>query len=360
MKRAGKLLGALAGVLLVGSVCFSDTMVAQAAKGDLCLDSLSEGVASVLQPEYLSASDLIQETAQSLNLDLLFDFSEEEESSLVMANIKGTLNIRSGPGEQYERVGILYKHCGGVILERKDGWTKLQSGNVIGWCSDQYLLFGKEAEALANDVGKLLATVNTESLRVRKETSMDAEVLRLLPQGEMVEVTEDGDEWLQIVYDGQTGYIAKEFAILNFKIGTGETLEEIRNRQAVEAEKARHKKYSAVDTDEDTIKLLAALIHCEAGGEPYEGQMAVGAVVMNRVRSKAFPNSISGVIYSPGQFTPAMTGKLDRLLESGKIYESCYKAAKEALSGNSNVGDRLFFRRNNGRDGLVIGNHVFY
>ena len=84
MKRAGKLLGALAGVLLVGSVCFSDTMVAQAAKGDLCLDSLSEGVASVLQPESLSASDLIQETAQSLNLDLLFDFSEASKDCLVL------------------------------------------------------------------------------------------------------------------------------------------------------------------------------------------------------------------------------------------------------------------------------------
>ena len=65
MKRAGKLLGALAGVLLVGSVCFSDTMVAQAAKGDLCLDSLSEGVASVFLRESLLASDLFFESAQS-------------------------------------------------------------------------------------------------------------------------------------------------------------------------------------------------------------------------------------------------------------------------------------------------------
>jgi len=81
---------------------------------------------------------------------------------------------------------------------------------------------------------------------------------------------------------------------------------------------------------------------------------------MNRVRSKAFPNSISGVVYAPGQFTPAMTGKLDQVVASGDINESCIKAAKEALSGYSNVADRLFFRRNNGREGLVIGNHVFY
>lgn len=360
MKRASKLLVALAGVLVVGNVCLGDTVVAQAAKGDMCLDSLSAGVASILQPENFSASNLINETAQNLNLDLLFDFSEEEESSLVMANVKATLNIRSGPGEQYGRVGVLYKNCGGTILERRDGWTKMQSGNVIGWCSDKYLLFGKEAEALANDVGKLLATVDTESLRVRQEASLEAEVLGLLPQGEMVEVLEEDEEWLRIDYNGQDGYIAKEFVVLTFKLGTGETIDELNDRQAVEAEKARHKKYSSVSADDDTLTLLAALIHCEAGGEPYEGQVAVGAVVMNRVRSKAFADTISGVIYSPGQFTPAMTGKLDKVLSSGKIYESCFKAAKEALSGTSNVGDRLFFRRNNGRDGLVIGNHVFY
>ena len=113
-------------------------------------------------------------------------------------------------------------------------------------------------------------------------------------------------------------------------------------------------------TDVDTTLLLAALIHCEAGGEPYEGQIAVGAVVMNRVRCPAYPDTIPGVIYASGQFTPAMNGKVDRVLASGKIYPSCIQAAQEVLAGSCNVGDRLHFRRNNGREGLVIGNHVFY
>ena len=106
--------------------------------------------------------------------------------------------------------------------------------------------------------------------------------------------------------------------------------------------------------------LLAALIQCEAGGESYEGQVAVGAVVMNRVRSGAYPNSIHGVIYASGQFTPAMNGKVNARYEAGNIQDSCIKAAEEAISGVSNVGDLTHFRRNNGRDGLVIGNHVFY
>ena len=81
---------------------------------------------------------------------------------------------------------------------------------------------------------------------------------------------------------------------------------------------------------------------------------------MNRVRSGAYPDSIHGVIYASGQFTPAMSGKLNRVYESGNISESCIQAAQDAIAGNSNVGDLTHFRRNNGRDGLVIGNHVFY
>ena len=81
---------------------------------------------------------------------------------------------------------------------------------------------------------------------------------------------------------------------------------------------------------------------------------------MNRVRSSAYPDSIHGVIYASGQFTPALNGKLNTLYESGKIKSSCIQEAKEALRGVYKVGDLTHFRRNNGRDGLVIGNHVFY
>ena len=131
-------------------------------------------------------------------------------------------------------------------------------------------------------------------------------------------------------------------------------------REEAEREAKRHVNYGEYTTDADTTLLLAALIQCEAGGESYEGQVAVGAVVMNRVRSAAYPDSIHGVIYASGQFTPALNGKVNRVYESGRIKESCIQAAQEALSGVSNVGDLTHFRRNNGREGLVIGNHVFY
>lgn len=104
--------------------------------------------------------------------------------------------------------------------------------------------------------------------------------------------------------------------------------------------------------------LLAALIFCEAGGEPYEGQVAVGAVVMNRVRSGIFPNSITEVIYQSGQFGPAITGKLDAVLADGRTTASCYQAAADALAGANPIGEALYF--GNGDYGQLIGNHWFH
>ena len=66
--------------------------------------------------------------------------------------------------------------------------------------------------------------------------------------------------------------------------------------------------------------------------------------------------ALAAIIYCK----PAMSGKVNRVYESGKIKQSCIDAAEEALSGVSNVGDLTHFRRNNGRDGIVIGHHVFY
>ena len=105
--------------------------------------------------------------------------------------------------------------------------------------------------------------------------------------------------------------------------------------------------------------LLAAIIQCEAESEPYEGKIAVGNVVLNRVKSSHFPNTITGVIYAPKQFSPVASGRLAYRLEAG-VNDECIRAATEVLNGK-HITDALFFRRNNGSiSGTVIGNHVFY
>lgn len=105
--------------------------------------------------------------------------------------------------------------------------------------------------------------------------------------------------------------------------------------------------------------LLAAIIQCEAEGEPYEGKIAVGNVVLNRVHSSRFPNTITGVIYAPKQFSPVASGRLAYRLEAG-VNEECIRAATEVLNGK-HITDALFFRRDNGSiSGTIIGHHVFY
>lgn len=355
-------LSALAGLVLALVLALQTDMTAHAGTGSY-LEELRGGVAAVLESDSQSATEILNATARELNLDLeALREDEAETGSLVMADVRDALNVRSDVGQESPKVGKMYKDCGGIILDRRDGWTKLQSGNLIGWASDDYLLFGEDALALANDVGKMIATIDTESLRVRMEPNLEAGIYGLLPKGEIVEVISRDEEtgWVCIDYDGKDGYVSSEYVLTDFLIDSGETLEEIKIREEAEREAKRHVNYGEYTTDADTLLLLAALIQCEAGGEPYEGQVAVGAVVMNRVRSAAYPDSIHGVIYASGQFTPALNGKVNRVYESGRIYASCIKAAEEAISGVSNVGDLTHFRRNNGRDGIVIGNHVFY
>ena len=118
---------------------------------------------------------------------------------------------------------------------------------------------------------------------------------------------------------------------------------------------------SDVNFEEGDRYLLANLIYCEAGGEPYAGQLAVGAVVINRVLSSVYPDTVVGVIYQNKQFSPVASGRLALALAEGKATAACYKAADEAMAGQTNVGNCVYFRTPiDGLTGIQIGGHIFY
>ena len=118
---------------------------------------------------------------------------------------------------------------------------------------------------------------------------------------------------------------------------------------------------SEVQFEESDRYLLANLIYCEAGGEPYAGQLAVGAVVINRVLSSVYPNTVTGVIYQKYQFSPVGSGRLAIAMSQNKATASCYKAADEAMAGQTNVGNCVYFRTPiPGLTGIQIGGHIFY
>lgn len=132
-------------------------------------------------------------------------------------------------------------------------------------------------------------------------------------------------------------------------------------RLAALAAQAAWRDISEVTFAEGDRYLLANLIYCEAGGEPYEGQVAVGAVVINRVLSSKYPNTVTGVIYQNRQFSPVANGRLALALTYNRATASCYRAADEAMSGVTNVGNCLYFRTPiPGLTGISIGGHIFY
>ncbi|WP_162300655.1 cell wall hydrolase [Anaerosacchariphilus polymeriproducens] len=133
--------------------------------------------------------------------------------------------------------------------------------------------------------------------------------------------------------------------------------EQIKKAQAQQAQVGTGAPLSATDSE---LAFLAAIIQCEAEGESYEGQVAVGAVVLNRVRSNLFPNTIIGVIYQAGQFSPVASGRFAVALAKG-ANASCTSAAIDSLAGANPIGSALFFKRNDFvTQGQVIGNHVFH
>ncbi len=127
------------------------------------------------------------------------------------------------------------------------------------------------------------------------------------------------------------------------------------------AAQSKWRDISEVTFEEGDRMLLANLIYCEAGNQPYEGQLAVGAVVINRVLSSVYPNTVVGVIYQNKQFSPVGSGRLALALAEDRATAACYKAADEAMSGQTNVGSCVYFRTPiEGLSGIQIGGHIFY
>ncbi len=140
-------------------------------------------------------------------------------------------------------------------------------------------------------------------------------------------------------------------------------IEEIRRREQEEKERKEReererKEREAAQLQSQYQELMASIIFCEAGNQPYEGQVAVGAVIMNRVRSSAYPNSIEAVIYQSGQFGPAGTGWLDRVRSSRSYTSTAMQAAADALAGANPIGGCLYFDQ--GGYGMKIGAHYFH
>lgn len=303
--------------------------------------------------------------------------AEDPWSNKLMANVESFLYVRDGAGEQCNAVGKMYRGSVAEVVGHENGWTQIVSGNVNGYVKDEYCVTGQEAYQLASAVCETKATVQASGLRIRSDAGEWAGILKGASRGEKLTVDTQApatEGWVAVKTGKRTGYVSAQYVEVAMDCGTAITLEEERAliaAQKAAAEEAARKaaekrrqaervQNAAVASSCDDVTLLAALIQCEAGSEPYEGQLAVGAVVVNRMRSGRFPNTVPEVIYQKGQFRPAGDAKLTRVLSQGPS-SSCVQAAREALGGADNTGGAVSFRRaGSGRSGIVIGHHVFF
>ena len=314
-------------------------------------------------------TDVSTETADS-------EQTEEEElwQNRLMADVNDYLYVRASADADAEIVGKLYKGDVAEIQEEGSGWTHVASGNVDGYVNNDYCVTGTEALAYAQQNFDTEAEVLTNGLRIRSEADENASVITAVSEGTTLKVdsgVETDDKWIAVVYGGTTRYVSADYVTTSLALGEGITIEEEQAELARIAEEEAAKKAAqvtevttvqnaAVEATVDDVTLLAAIIQCEAGNEVYEGQLAVGAVVMNRVRSGRYAGSIYGVIYQAGQFPPAGRGSVASIAANGPK-SSCIQAAQEAINGADNTGGATCFSRaSRGHAGVVIGNHVFY
>lgn len=214
----------------------------------------------------------------------------------------------------------------------------------------------------------VMLTGFASSTEAQEQSAVEAEVsTEPSDQEETLDDTQSagdvGTDWCvsQEVIDVQSGMIENvKIAAVEAKIAYEAKLEEER-RAAEEAERiAREKAQAEAAAAQQAAEkeLLASLIFCEAGNQPYEGQVAVGAVVMNRIKSSSYPDTMEEVIYQSGQFSPAMSGWLDRVRANQGYTEAAMQAAEDALAGSNPIGDCLYFSV--GGYGTRIGDHLFH
>ncbi len=204
--------------------------------------------------------------------------------------------------------------------------------------------------------------VSTEDTKLYVEPDWTGEIAVSVPKDSVLKWISEEGFYTKASYNEIEGYIDTRFIGYNEELIAAheEELEREAQKIAEELEAQRLAEEQELIARSEEVRMVAAMIQCEAGNQPMEGQIAVGAVIMNRVKAPNYPNTIQEVLYQPHQFGPADSQMFANLLANDTIKESCREAAMQAYMGVDNVGGALHFQRVGYGEGLVIGDHVFY
>ena len=323
-------------------------------------------------------------------------------SGIGVIDAKDMLDIHAEANTASAVIGQVMEDGHVAILAKYNDWVQIQAGEIAGWVPAENLVeteISNEEAVAANEqviAERTGATASEDEFFAEEEVQQDETAALQAEASEAaqneIEEVQTAEEAARLEAEAQAKAAAEEAAHIEAEAQAKAAAEEAARHEAeaqakaaeeaarLEAEAqakaaaeeaariaaeaqqaalaAQAAQTAAISAEE--LKLLANIIYCEAGSESYVGKVAVGNVIMNRVKSASQPNTITEVVYAKGQFSPVRNGSLQRALSSDKADAACYQAAIEALAGAQPVGGKLFFRRNNGRSGQVIGHHVFY
>ena len=336
-------------------------------------------------------------------------------SGIGVIDAKDMLDIHAEANTASAVIGQVMEDGHVAILAKYNDWVQIQAGEIAGWVPAENLVeteisneeavaaneqviaertgatasedefFAEEevqqdetaalqaeaSEAAQNEIEEVQTAEEAARIEAEAQAKADEEAARIEAEAQAKAAEEAArieaeaqakaaEEAARLAAEAQAKAAAEEAARIEAEAQAKAAEEAARlEAEAQQAALAAQTAQTAAISAEE-LKLLANIIYCEAGSESYVGKVAVGNVIMNRVKSASQPNTITEVVYAKGQFSPVRNGSLQRALSSDKADAACYQAAIEALAGAQPVGGKLFFRRNNGRSGQVIGHHVFY
>ncbi|WMJ88634.1 C40 family peptidase [Anaerocolumna sp. MB42-C2] len=224
---------------MIGTIAFaSRTVISNAAEVPIA------GIDVLLSDFYQNTDKDYKDIKNYLSSDFFKEYAD-----ISFAQVTDYVNIRKKPSEESKIIGKLYNNSAATIISKKGEWYKVKSGTVTGYIKSDYLVTGKEAAEVAGSVGSKVATVNTTTLKVRKETSTDAPIITLLPIGEELKVKKEMDGWIKVSLGSQgTGYVSADYVDLSTEFTEAVSIEEEKAKLAAE-EAARKAAEQSQSTD---------------------------------------------------------------------------------------------------------------
>lgn len=222
------------GVVKIATCCMIGTIAVLANSADVKATNLTTQLPVAGITVALNECYNADPGADAKIVEYLVPTVQSEYADIAIAQVTNYVNVRSIPSEEGEVTGKLYNNSAATVLAVEGDWYQIKSGNCTGYVKAEFVVTGEAAAELAKIVGRRVAVVNTTTLKVRTEPSIESKVLGLIPIEEELDVTEEVDGWVKVSIEEGEGWVSTEFVNLSTIFVEAESKEEEEARLAKE------------------------------------------------------------------------------------------------------------------------------